>query len=46
MSDIEDAVKFICEALKIANPTNCFIAHISDDFLFCIWRKVHKLSLS
>ncbi len=31
MSDIEDAVKFICEALKIANPTNCFIAHISDD---------------
>lgn len=31
MSDIEDAVKFICEALKIANPINCFIAHISDD---------------
>ena len=31
MADIEDAVKFIGEALKIANPTNCFIAHISDD---------------
>lgn len=31
MSDIEDAVKFISEALKIANPTNCFIAHINED---------------
>lgn len=31
LSDIEHAVKFIAEALKIANPSNCFIAHISDD---------------
>ncbi len=31
MADIEDAVKFVAEALKIANPSNCFIAHISDD---------------
>lgn len=31
MADIEAAVKFIGEALKIANPTNCFVAHISDD---------------
>lgn len=31
MADIEIAVKFIAEALKIANPTNCFIAHVSDD---------------
>lgn len=31
MADIEDAVKFIAEALKIANPSNCFIAHINDD---------------
>ncbi len=31
MADIEEAVQFIAEALKIANPSNCFIAHISDD---------------
>ena len=31
MADIEAAVKFIAEALKIANPTNSFVAHISDD---------------
>ena len=31
MADAEDAVIFIGEALKIANPTNCFIAHISED---------------
>ncbi len=30
LADIEEAVKFIAEALKIANPFNCFIAHISD----------------
>lgn len=31
MTDAEDAVVFIAEALKIANPTNCFIAHISEE---------------
>ena len=31
MADAEDAVVFISEALKIANPTDCFVAHISED---------------
>lgn len=31
MSDAEEAVIFIGEALKIANPTDCFIAHINED---------------
>lgn len=31
MADAEDAVVFISEALKIANPTDCFIAHISEE---------------
>lgn len=31
MADAEDAVIFIGEALKIANQSNCFIAHINED---------------
>ena len=31
MADIEESVQFVAEALKIANPSNCFIAHISED---------------
>lgn len=27
----EDAVKFVAEALKLANPKECFIGHVADD---------------
>ncbi len=29
--DIEEALRFVSEALKIANPVDCYIAHIADD---------------
>lgn len=31
VDDAETALRIAAEALKLANPTNCFIAHISDD---------------
>ncbi len=31
ITDAEDAIRFVAESLKIANPVNCFIGHISED---------------
>lgn len=31
ISDVEEALRFVAEALKIANPANCFIGHIAED---------------
>ncbi len=29
--DVEEVLRFVAESLKIANPTDCFIGHISED---------------
>ena len=29
--DVEDALRFVAESLKISNPVDCFIGHISED---------------
>lgn len=31
IEDVEEALRFVAESLKIANPTDCFIGHISED---------------
>ncbi len=31
VEDVEEVLRFVAEALKIANPTNCFIGHIAED---------------
>ena len=31
VSEVEEAICFVAEALKIANTTDCFVAHISED---------------
>ncbi len=31
ISDVENAVKFVAEALKSSNPDNCFIGHVSEN---------------
>lgn len=31
IEDAEDALRFVAEALKIANPSDCLVAHIAED---------------
>ena len=31
IADIEEAVSFVAQTLQLANPSNCYIAHISED---------------
>ena len=31
IKDVEEVLRFVAESLKIANPTDCFIGHISED---------------
>lgn len=31
IADVENAVKFVAEALKSSNPDNCFIGHVSEN---------------
>lgn len=31
ISNAEEALRFVAESLKISNPTDCYIAHISED---------------
>lgn len=31
IQDVEEAIRFVAESLKIANPTDCFIGQISED---------------
>ena len=31
IKDAEEAVRFVAESLKLANPVNCFIGHIAED---------------
>lgn len=31
IKDVEEVLRFVAESLKISNPSNCFIGHISED---------------
>ena len=43
---VEEAVKFVTEALKLANPEKCFIGHIADDEFLLVHYFDEKENLS